>query len=357
VTYRDQASALTALGAMKQGTAAVRARAADGRTFGSLAREWMAGVEAGTIQRRRRGQPRPYSSTTIPGYRRDLLGGFPRRDGSRPIGVLEEFHGRVANEITESEWQEFFDDLRDRGLSYSRLGNVKAVASSIYEYASYRTRRNSTGVASNPLRDIDLGANTGRRRERVASADEATALLVALAPEDQVPYGIALYAGLRRIDIDRLDWRDVEMVDGKPGDWLRVRPMEEAGPGKVGAGRRVPIAAPLRAILLAAYIRQGRPVAGKVSDVSVMSGKLAGRAKTAWGAVGLEPIGLHECRHTYCSFLIAARVDLAHIMRWMGHTQLSTTQRYIHVIEERLSSIGEAEPLDAYFREREAQAG
>lgn len=324
---------------------AVRERAAAGRTFGSLGVEWLAGVETGTIQRRRKGKPQPYSATTIKPYAADFK------------TALAEFHGRPASEIDEGEWQEFFDELRERGLSFSRAANIKAVASSIYAWASYRTRRKATGVTTNPLRDVDLGANTGRRRERVASADEARRLLAALDPKDQVPYGVGFYAGLRRIDIDRLDWTDVELIDGKPGYWLRVRPMEEGGPGKVGDGRRVPIAEPLRAILLAAFIRQGRPTSGRVCEVSLLSGKRATRVARAWEAAGLNPIGLHECRHTYCSFLVVAKYDLEKIMRYMGHTQLVTTQRYIHTIKETLPGHDEAEQLNAYFREREAQSG
>src|SRR5262249_13027883 len=33
------------------------------------------------------------------------------------------------------------------------------------------------------------------------------------------------------------------------------------------------------------------------------------RALTAWRRAGLDPIGLHECRHTFASLLIAAGVN------------------------------------------------
>jgi hypothetical protein len=52
--------------------------------------------------------------------------------------------------------------------------------------------------------------------------------------------------------------------------------------------------------------RQGRRDGGAVSAVSVTSGKLAERARKAWQTAGLEAITLHECRHTYASFLMAA---------------------------------------------------
>jgi integrase len=293
--------------------------------------------------RRRRGKPEPYAPTTIPGYRRDLNNLLKPRFGERP-----------ADGIDEREWQDFFDDFARQGLSHSRLASVKAVASSIYAWALHRTRRH---VTSNPLRYIELPPNLGKRRERVALAEEAERLLALLDPKDQVPYGIAFYAGLRRGEIDRLDWLDVDMIDGKPGNWLRVAP----APGKSGDGRRLPIAKPLRAILLHAYQRQGRPSSGRVREVSVISFRTAERAMRAWGwtrnAAGewqmtrrdaMAPITLHECRHTYASFLMAAGYSLREIMDFMGHADLMTTDRYVKVLP-RPAEADRSDRLNTYF--------
>jgi hypothetical protein len=112
---------LTWLGAGEKAKPAVEERAKDGRTFGSLSDEWIDGVENGRIKRRRRGEPEPYAPTTIPGYRRDLKYVVNPRFGERPADTVE-----------EREWQELFDELARGGLSYSRLANIKAVASSVY---------------------------------------------------------------------------------------------------------------------------------------------------------------------------------------------------------------------------------
>ena len=121
-----------------------------------------------------------------------------------------------------------------------------------------------------PTRASGATASRWPTRPRSCSARSTAA--------DQVPFAIAFYAGLRRGEIHRLDWLDVEFIDGKPGAWLTVRP----APGKSGEGRRLPIAKPLRAILLRAYISQGRPSGGQVTG-SAMSGKLIQRAMRAWG--------------------------------------------------------------------------
>jgi integrase len=199
------------------------------------------------------------------------------------------------------------------GLSGSRIANHFAVARAIFGWASRPTRRL---IERNPLVGIELPPNDEKPRTRVADAEEAAALLAALSPPDAVPYALAFYAGLRRAEIQRLDWPEVEVeLDGYR---LMVRRSKSAG----GTGRRPPIAEPPRPILLGEHMRQGRGAPGPSSAVSVMSGKLADRARHSWAAAGLEPITLHECRHTYASFLMAAGYTLRELMEYMGHSSL-----------------------------------
>ena len=57
------------------------------------------------------------------------------------------------------------------------------------------------------------------------------------------------------------------------------------------------------------------------------------RATQAWKKAGLEPITLHQCRHTYASFMIAAGVNTKALSTYMGHTSITTTiDRYGHLL-------------------------
>lgn len=49
------------------------------------------------------------------------------------------------------------------------------------------------------------------------------------------------------------------------------------------------------------------------------------RALTAWRRTNLNPIGLHECRHTFASLLIAAGVNAKAITSYLGHASIQTT--------------------------------
>jgi integrase len=57
------------------------------------------------------------------------------------------------------------------------------------------------------------------------------------------------------------------------------------------------------------------------------------RARRAWRKRELAPIGLHECRHTYAAFMIAAGVNAKALSAYMGHSSITMTlDRYGHLM-------------------------
>ena len=72
------------------------------------------------------------------------------------------------------------------------------------------------------------------------------------------------------------------------------------------------------------------------------------RALDAWKAAGLEPIGLHEARHSYSTYLDAAGISETRADRYMGHSNPTVANRYRHQLEGQL--VEDAERLDAYLR-------
>src|SRR5581483_56898 len=54
------------------------------------------------------------------------------------------------------------------------------------------------------------------------------------------------------------------------------------------------------------------------------------RFDRARDAAGLEPMRFHDLRHTYGSLLVAGGIDLASVKAAMGHSQIATTERYLH---------------------------
>ena len=57
--------------------------------------------------------------------------------------------------------------------------------------------------------------------------------------------------------------------------------------------------------------------------------------------------GIHVLRHCFCTHLMDDGVDIYTIKRWMGHTALATTGRYMHVTAEHLATV--RSPLDTLY--------
>jgi integrase len=196
-TFRERSEVLSWLAAESKGRAAVQARQEAGPSFGQLAEEWLDGVRSGSIGRRKGGGATTYSDTTLDGYVRSLK-----------YVLGPEFGARPAGDIDDREWQLWVDRLSREGLSRSRIANHLAVARAIYAWATRPTRRL---LERNPLLGVELPQNDERPRTRVADAEEAVALLATLSAPDAVPYALAFYAGLRRAEVQRLHWREVEL--------------------------------------------------------------------------------------------------------------------------------------------------
>jgi len=74
--------------------------------------------------------------------------------------------------------------------------------------------------------------------------------------------------------------------------------------------------------------RRGRPdalVFGRTEADPFLRSTPRRRARRAWSAAGLEPITMHECRHTYAEHHDRGGVGPGEVMRRMGHSTIAMT--------------------------------
>jgi integrase len=238
--------------------------------------------------------------------------------------VLPELGAKRLGDVQRRDVQQLADRLLGEGLDPSTVRNVLMPLRVIFRRAI-----EDGDLAVNPTGHLRLPAVRGRR-ERIASPEEAQLLLAALPERDRAVWATALYAGLRRGELMALRWEDVDLAKGL----IHVeRAYDEKGrvhiEPKSRAGRRtIPIIGALCDELLAHKTREGRDsglVFGSSEDTPFVTSNLWRRAQVAWRRANLNPIGLHEARHTFASTLIAAGVNAKAITTYMGHASIQTT--------------------------------
>ncbi len=195
--------------------------------------------------------------------------------------------------------------------------------------ASIFTRAQELGMIKRDERPkIECARETGARI-RYLSIEEEKALLRAA---DAWPYlrdliVIGLATGLRRKELFSLQEKCVDLALSLINVY-----------GKGGKLRRIPLApsGETRAILLR-RIRESKSEwlftsphsGGKLTRVDKSLAKACELAKIA------PAITLHTLRHTFCTRLAAAGVDIRTISELAGHEDIETTMRYTHLVESR----------------------
>jgi integrase len=265
-------------------------------------------------------------------------------DQALRLHVLPDLGEARLADITVRDLHALVGRRRTDGLAPSTIRNVIAPLRVVYRRAQL------DGTAwSNPTRGLELPAST-TRRDRIADPTEAARLIAALPRvDDQALWASAFYAGLRLGELRGLRWSDIDLDAGV----IRVRrgwdPVEGEIAPKTAKGRRtVPVAGILRRHLEDHWLRGGDGVLVFGDGRAFGPHGVSGPARKAWTAAGLEPITLHECRHTAASFAIAAGVNAKSLSVYMGHANIAITfDLYGHLMPGNEAET--AGLLDAYL--------
>ncbi len=288
---------------------------------------------------------RGVSPHTVRAYEGDLL---------RFLDFLaRDFLGRPAAEIRPADVdglavRSYLAALHAQGLARRSQARALSALKSLLRFAC----REGT-LAANPALAVP-SPKLPKTLPRHLRPGEVEALLEApapastpdLAPElalrDQAAIELLYATGVRVAELVGLDWGSIDL----PGRVLRVL-------GKGGKERMVPFGRPAAAALAAwldawegvraaagAGAGAGEPVflnhrGGRLTDRSVRRILDRWVERTAL-ARGIHP---HTLRHTFATHLLENGADLRTIQELLGHSSLSTTQKYTHVEVERLLTV------------------
>ncbi len=245
--------------------------------------------------------------------------------------VLPKLGRRIAKDIKNADIAGLHHELH--GTPYQANRTV-AVISKMFSFAEARELLPKDG---NPCRHIEKYRENPR--ERFLTSEEINRLADAIQEAEQsgrsLPSTIAairllLFTGARRGEILTLKW---EFVDFE-------RSMLFLPDSKTG---KKPIH--LNALAIAVL----RELPRVVGNPYVLPGRKEGESvkelKTSWQSIrqksGLDGVRLHDMRHTFASIAAGAGASLYIIGKLLGHKNPATTQRYAHLANDPLRSVGQ----------------
>ena len=274
------------------------------------------------------------AANTLAAYRRDLDDylGFLSGRGS---GLEDGDAGAI---------RAYLNHLDDRGLAASSVARRLSAIRQMHRFLVSEGARadDPTGIIDGPRRPARLPTVMSIAEvERLIETAEAAALRDDLAPTAKAR-ALRLHAliemlyatGLRVSELVALPAAAIE----RDNRFLTIR-------GKGGHERIVPLTDKARAAA-AAYLAV-RDGGGKwLFASSAASGHLTRQAfarelKALAALAGLTPskVSPHVLRHAFASHLLANGADLRVVQQLLGHADISTTQIYTHVLEERLRTL------------------
>ncbi len=223
--------------------------------------------------------------------------------------------------------------VKERKLSYSSMNQAACAAQFLFQTVLGHGREQfHIPFAKVPARQPEL-----------LSREEISRLFAACTHPGRRVLLQTIYAtGLRVSEACALKVSD---IDSAP-DRMCVR----VASGKGGKGR-YSILSPTLLAVLRQYARTFHPKTWLFAESTGKRPMFAEMAQRAYRAASVQAGitktgGIHTLRHCFATHLLEGGVDLFTIQKLLGHTHISTTGRYLHLISPQFRPPKEIDPLD-----------
>jgi integrase len=270
--------------------------------------------------------------------------------------IMDALGDRPADEITTREINALLAEHAASGVAPRTVNKTRQLVCAIFSHAC---KESTFGLARNPATAADRRPEPEHARLDFYSPEEVEALARAVAAgqhrdprrpavndaeaesraaedrQDAEIVRIAAYTGLRRGELVALRWQDVDFTRHKIVVQRAISANVEATSTKSRRARDVPLPDQAAGALDRLSQRGDFTSANDFVFVNRLGRRLDAsavrrRVERARDAAGLRPLRFHDLRHTYGSLLVAGGVDLASVKAAMGHSRITTTERYLH---------------------------
>ncbi|MBY0270521.1 MAG: site-specific tyrosine recombinase XerD [Burkholderiales bacterium] len=271
------------------------------------------------------------------GLARNTLDSY-RRDLQQFAGWLEK---RGGSDLLAADQALIQDYLAHKFRSKARASTAARLLSTLKRFYRHGLRQNM--IRSDPTLRIDTPKLPRPLPKTLTEADvegllAAPALDQPLGLRDRAMLEVLYASGLRVSELVTLKVPQVSRDMGV------VRVM-----GKGSKERLVPLGEEALS-WLERYLKEARPVllGGKTSDALFVTTRAAVMTRQAfWHLLkryalqaGLnKPISPHTLRHAFATHLLNHGADLRVVQLLLGHADISTTQIYTHVAQERMKQL------------------
>lgn len=191
------------------------------------------------------------------------------------------------------------------------------------------------GISKNPTAKIE-SFPVNNNRERYITDEEAVRLFNALEQSDatMLKYIIAmlLLTGARKSEVLHARWKDVDIA-------MRLWRIEH---NKSGQTRHVPLSDSAIRLLDQVPRLEGCEYIFPNPKTKEPYKHIYASWDTARKRAGLKDVRIHDLRHSFASYLINSGRSIYEVQRILGHTQITTTQRYSHLSHGSLLEAADA---------------
>jgi integrase/recombinase XerD len=271
---------------------------------------------------------RGLSRNTLEGYRRDLAG-FAHAQGE----------GAAVEAVTRDAITAYLERRRREGIAPASTARFLSALKGLYRFLFLNNWHER-----NPAEEVDA-PKRWRTLPRYLSLEEVNALLAAPDPA----YGLGLRDRAMLEVLYATGLRVTELVGLRLDQVIEEPPMVRVV-GKGDKERLVPLGSEAWK-WLGQYLAAARPRHHKRLSAAVFlstRGEPLTRQRF-WQVVkayarkaGItRPLSPHVLRHSFATHLLENGADLRSLQMLLGHADISTTQIYTHITEERLKRVYE----------------